>query len=173
MDADKVTERTKIPFLKYRRDFIHRKLKIWFHVARRGDTTLIVSVATGIHIGAWCNYQLGYMQPASTAPPYMIIWPTYGMLGLSLLRTVLGLCGVIATRAIGKSISYGFVCILLGKDKNELRNSPNSLENRDKTIVELSYKYFTFGLIGVNIQYLLPNVFKMLNIHRPDFYTEI
>lgn len=133
---------------------------------------MTVSVAMGIHIGAWCNYQFGYMQPATTLPPYNIIWPTYGMLGLSLLRTILGLCGVMATRAFGKSISYAFVCILLGKDKTELRNSPNSLENRDKTIVELCYKYFTFGLIGINIQYLLPNVFKMLNIHRPDLYTE-
>lgn len=60
------------------------------------------------------------------------------------------------------------LCALLGKDKNELRNSENTLENRDKTIVELCYKYFTCGMIGFNTLYLLPNVFKLLSYHTAD-----
>lgn len=132
-----------------------------------------ISITAGLQIGSWIHYQLGNMVPATISPPYQIIWPTYQMLGLIILRTVLGLCCILATRAIAKSISYGFVCALLGKDKNELRNSASTLENRDKTIVELCYKYFTYGMIGINITYLLPNVFKLLGIGRPDFYTEI
>ncbi|XP_037037469.1 sphingosine-1-phosphate phosphatase 1-like [Bradysia coprophila] len=139
----------------------------------RGDTTMTISVTAGIQIGAWLNYQLNLLAAPTTEPPYEIIWPTYRMLGLLLLRTTLGLCSVLATRAIAKSISYAFVCALLGKDKNELRNSENTLENRDKTIVELCYKYFTCGMIGFNTVYLLPNVFKLIGIGRPDFYTEI
>lgn len=134
---------------------------------------MTTSVTAGLMIGAWINYQLGDMQPPATPPPYVIIWPTYGMLGLMLLRTVLGLCCVLATRAIGKSVSYAVVCALLGQDKNALRSSESTLENRDKTIVELCYKYFTCGMIGFNTAYLLPNVFKLLGIGRPDFYTEI
>ncbi|XP_077285829.1 sphingosine-1-phosphate phosphatase 1-like [Arctopsyche grandis] len=139
----------------------------------RGDTTMVVSVCAGIQIGAWTNYQLGHMIASSTIPPYKIIWPSYDMLGLAILRTILGFCGVIATRAIAKSISYAFVCALLGKDKNELRNSENSLENKNKIIVELSYKYFTCAMIGFNSLFLLPNVFKLVGIERPTFYTEI
>lgn len=138
----------------------------------RGDTTLTVSVCAGIQIGAWLTYQLGNMVPPLSPPPYEIIWPSHAQLGCMVLRTVLGLCCVVATRAIGKSISYGFVCALLGRDKNELRNSENSLENKHKIIVELSYKYFTYGMIGFITQYLLPSVFKLLQIGRPDFYTE-
>lgn len=138
----------------------------------RGDTTLTVSVTAGIQIGAWITYQMGNMVPPALPPPYEIIWPSYTQLGCIMLRTVLGMCCVMATRAIGKSVSYGFVCALLGRDKNELRNSENSLQNKHKIIVELSYKYFTYGMIGLITQYIVPNVFKLLEIGRPDFYTE-
>lgn len=80
---------------------------------------------------------------------------------------------MLATRALAKFVSYAVVCALLGQDKNALRSSESTLENRDKTIVELCYKYFTCGMIGFNTAYLLPNVFKLLGIGRPDFYTEI
>jgi sphingosine-1-phosphate phosphatase 1 len=139
----------------------------------RGDTTLTVSVCAGIEVGAWLNYQLGNLSSPTTPPPYEIIYPTYITFGLLLVRTVFGLCCIMATRAFGKSISYAFVCALLGKDKNELRNSANSLENKNKIIVELSYKFFATFMVGFNLQYFLPNLFKMLAIGRPDFYTEI
>ncbi|XP_023934950.2 sphingosine-1-phosphate phosphatase 2 [Bicyclus anynana] len=139
----------------------------------RGDTTMIVSVCAGILTGAWTNYQLGNMVASSADPPYEIIWPSVEMFGTSLLRTILGFCGVLATRAIAKSVSYAFVCALLGRDKNELRNSANSLDNKNKIIVECSYKYFTYGLIGFNTTYVFPNVFELLLINRPTYYTEI
>lgn len=95
------------------------------------------------------------------------------MLGQMILRTIIGLCCVIATRAVGKSIAYAFVCMLLRLDPNAVRESQNTLENRDKMIVELSYKFFVYFFIGIVINYLLPNAFKMLTIGRPEFYTEI
>ncbi|KAL0830977.1 hypothetical protein ABMA28_001865 [Loxostege sticticalis] len=139
----------------------------------RGDTTMIVSVCAGILAGSWTNYQLGNMVASSQAPPYEIIWPSIEMLGCTILRTILGFCGVLATRAIGKSFSYAVICALLGKDKNELRNSENSLDNKNKIIVELCYKYFTYGMIGFNTTYVFPNVFDLLKINRPTYYTEI
>ncbi|XP_045447648.1 sphingosine-1-phosphate phosphatase 2-like [Melitaea cinxia] len=139
----------------------------------RGDTTMIVSVCAGILTGSWTNYQLGNMVASPLDPPYEIIWPSIEMFGCTLLRTTLGFCGVLATRALAKSFSYGFVCALLGKDKNELRNSENSLDNKNKIIVECSYKYFTYGLIGFNTTYIFPNVFDLLFINRPTYYTEI
>lgn len=118
---------------------------------------------------------MGALQPpAITATrPYEIIWPTQRMLGLMILRTIIGICCVIASRAVGKSIAYAFVCKLLGLDQNVVKQSQNTLENRDKIIVELSYKYFVYIFIGIVINYLLPNAFKMLTIGRPEFYTEI
>lgn len=136
---------------------------------------MINSVTAGILIGAWLNYQMGAYQPPeiTLTRPYEIIWPTYYLLGLMILRTILGLCCVIATRAIGKSIAYTFVCMLLGRKCDEVKASESSLENRDKTIVELSYKFVVCCAIGFNTNYMLPNFFKMLGIGRPEFYTEI
>lgn len=134
---------------------------------------MTVSVCVGLQIGAWSNYQLGYLIAPESEPPYEIIWPNYQMFGLLILRTVIGLCCIVATRALGKSVCYAFVCALLGRSKNEIKSSENTLENKHKTIVELVYKFFTCSLIGFNTQFLLPNVFKTLNIGRPDFYTEI
>lgn len=134
---------------------------------------MIVSVCAGILAGSWGNFRVGNMAPPRSAPPYAVIWPSVEMLGLTLLRTTLGFCGVLATRAIAKSLSYAFVCALLGKDKNQLRDSENSLDNKNKIIVELSYKYFTYGMIGFNTIFLFPNVFDMLRINRPTYYTEI
>lgn len=134
---------------------------------------MIVSVCAGILAGSWTNYLVGNMAPPPSAPPYAVIWPSVEMLGLTLLRTTLGFCGVLATRAIAKSLSYAFVCALLGKDKNQLRDSADSLDNYNKIVVELSYKYFTYGLIGFNTTCLFPNVFDLLKINRPTYYTEI
>lgn len=136
---------------------------------------MTTSVTTGILVAAWLNYQLGSLQPPdiSSSRPYQIIWPTYHMMGLIMLRTIIGLSVVIATRAVGKSIAYAFVCMLLGRDKNEVKASESTLENRDKIIVELTYKFFVCSSIGFNTNCLLPNFFKILNIGRPDFYTEI
>ncbi|CAG9578089.1 unnamed protein product [Danaus chrysippus] len=139
----------------------------------RGDTTMIVSVCAGLLVGAWVNFQCGHMSPSPSPPPYTIIWPSVDMLGCTLLRTTLGLCGVLATRAIAKSFSYALICALLGKDKNELRNSADSLDNKNKIFVECCYKYFTYGLIGFNTTYVFPNVFELLLINRPTYYTEI
>ncbi|OWR49229.1 sphingosine-1-phosphate phosphohydrolase [Danaus plexippus plexippus] len=139
----------------------------------RGDTTMIVSVCAGLLVGAWVNFQCGHMSPSPTPAPYTIIWPSVDMLGCALLRTTLGLCGVLATRAVAKSFSYALICAILGKDKNELRNSADSLDNKNKIFVECCYKYFTYGLIGFNTTYVFPNVFELLFINRPTYYTEI
>ncbi|KAJ9590722.1 hypothetical protein L9F63_016238 [Diploptera punctata] len=139
----------------------------------RGDTTMVVSVCIGVHIGAWTNYQLGVMSEHPDPPPYAIIWPSYEMLGLSALRTVIGFCCIVATRALCKSASYATVCTLLRLNSRELRNSRNSIENRQKITVELSYKFITYALLGFNTLYLLPNVFRLIGIERPTFYTEI
>lgn len=139
----------------------------------RGDTTIVVSVSTGILIGAWLNYQLGNLYESPLSPPYTIIWPSYEMLGLAILRTAIGFCCLIATRAVGKSASYATVCALLRLSSKEVRESQYSIENKQKIFVEISYKYITYFLMGINTAYLLPNVFRLIGVERPTFYTEI
>lgn len=139
----------------------------------RGDTTMCVALYAGIQLGAWLNYQLSYIHESTLIPPYPIIWPSHAMLGQLLLRTVIGICCVLATRALGKSMVFALACAFLGRDKTELIQSENSLKNTHKIFVDLSSKYAMAFMIGLNIQYLMPNVFKLIHIGRPDFYTEI
>ncbi|XP_017782329.1 PREDICTED: sphingosine-1-phosphate phosphatase 1-like [Nicrophorus vespilloides] len=139
----------------------------------RGDTTMILSVSVGAHIGAWLNYQTGNMSPAELSPPYAIYWPSYYMIGCIILRTILGLALVLATRTIAKKLSYNFFCALLKQDVDDIRKSENTLENKHKNIVEIGCKYVTCWSIGFNILYSIPHIFRMLQIERPNFYTEI
>ncbi|XP_015519638.1 sphingosine-1-phosphate phosphatase 1 [Neodiprion lecontei] len=139
----------------------------------RGDTAMVVSVTAGVHVGAWLNYRTGAMSTPLLPPPYNIIWPSYPMLGRTVLRTILGFCCIIATKALFKFLSYATMCAILRVNSKELMKSRNCLENRNKVLVDLVYKYITCFMIGFNAVYLLPNVFSMIGIERPTFYTEL
>lgn len=134
---------------------------------------MVVSVTAGVHAGTWLNHYVGVLSKPLFSPPYHIIWPTYPMLGRLLLRTVLGFCSIIATKAICKSFSYATMCAILRVNAKELMKSQDYSGNPNKVFVDLVYKYVCCFMIGVNTVYLLPNVFGMLGIERPTFYTEI
>lgn len=134
---------------------------------------MIISVCLGVQIGAWTNYQMGFLFESKATQPYAIIWPTYEMFGLCALRTIIGFCCILSTRALCKSASYATLCALLKLNSKELKFTKDSLENKQKIIVELGYKFITYLLMGFNTLYSMPTVFRMLGIERPTFYTEI
>lgn len=139
----------------------------------RGDTTLIVAVATGVYTGAWLNYKTGALTMPQEPPPYNIIWPSYSMLGKTVLRTVLGFSCVIGSIEVIKSLSYATMCAILHVNSQELKKSKDSLENKNKILVDLVYKYMKCYIVGIIIIYVLPNVFTFIGIERPNFYTEL
>lgn len=134
---------------------------------------MVVSVTTGVHVGAWLNYNIGSMSAPTKSPPYNIIWPSYSMFGCMILRTILGFCSILATRAACKSFIYGTICAILKINSKDIIKSENYSENKNKIFIDLLHKYMTCFMIGVNTVYLLPNVFTMIGIERPTFYTEI
>ncbi|XP_075232293.1 sphingosine-1-phosphate phosphatase 1-like [Lycorma delicatula] len=153
----------------------------------RGDTTLVISVCVGVIIGAWTNYQLGEMHEPSLPPPYNVIWPSYGMIGLGALRTVIGMCCIVGTRALCKSIYYAVLHYRASKTSNSNREA-NEEDNHNinesmtatqlekdnvKLTIDLCSKYLTYVMIEFITLYLLPKVFRILRIERPTFYTEI
>lgn len=140
----------------------------------RGDTATIISVFVGVQLGAWLNYQLGNMQVDPLHEhSSQIVWPTLPIFGLIVARTIIGLCVVAVTEVLGKLISFSLLCKMFGKNPKELKSSEDSLKNKTKIIIDLSYKFITYGLIGFNAQYLIPNLFRFLDINRAQFYTEI
>ncbi|KAL6268855.1 hypothetical protein P5V15_001977 [Pogonomyrmex californicus] len=139
----------------------------------RSDTAMIVSVAAGVHVGTWLNYFTGVLRASQSSPPYHIIWPTYSMLGHLILRTVLGFSGVVATKVVCKFLSYFILCSILQINWKKLMKCQDYDGNRNKVFVDLVYKYASCFMIGVNAMYLLPQIFSMIGIERPAFYTEI
>lgn len=134
---------------------------------------MIVSVCVGVHIGAWLNYQSGTMTHAELNPPYTILWPTFTKLFIALIRTIIGFLLVLLTRQIAKKYSYTILCAILKQDVDNMKKSKNTLQNKHKMFVELSCKYITCALIGFNILYSIPHLFRVLKLERPSFYTEI
>ncbi|VEN50576.1 unnamed protein product [Callosobruchus maculatus] len=141
----------------------------------RGDTSMILGVCVGIHVGAWLNYQTGLMQATTKhlAAPYVIMWPSYHMLFRMLLRTIIGFGCVLLTKELFRHLTYQVLCAVLGVDADDLKKSENTLQNKHKTFVDLSCKYVYCGMIGFNTLYMLPQLFRALGIERPTFFTEI
>ncbi|KAG0727911.1 Sphingosine-1-phosphate phosphatase 1 [Chionoecetes opilio] len=139
----------------------------------RGDTTVIVGVGCGSLLGSWVNYQLGIIRGPSLPPPYTVLWPTLNMVGLSMLRTSLGLVVIVAVRAIFKSLSFATICALLQVRAEDYMNRSGSLTSQRRLVVELFYKFITYIAIGFTIVYTGPFTFRLLGIERPTFYTEV
>lgn len=134
---------------------------------------MILSVCVGVLVGAWLNYQTGLMTSSDLPLPRLIMWPSWSMFGCILLRTAIGFFFVLLTRQLFQSVTYSFICMLLKEDESKLKQSENTLQNKHKTIVELGCKYVTCAMIGFNILYVLPQLFRFFRIERPTFFTEI
>ncbi|XP_012521403.1 sphingosine-1-phosphate phosphatase 1 [Monomorium pharaonis] len=139
----------------------------------RNDTTMVVSVAAGLHVGAWLNYYTGLSRTSQSSSLFNIIWPTYSTLGRMIIRTALGFFGVITTKKLCKFFSYIMICCILQINWKELMKCQDYNSNRNKVFVDLVYRYLACFMIGVNTVYLLPQVFSMIGIERPAFYMEI
>ena len=144
-----------------------------FFFTFRGDTTMILSVSFGVLSGAWLNYQTGLMTTSDLPLPHIIMWPSSTMFGFLLLRTMIGFFFILLTRQISKGLSYSVLCAILKEDEDKLKKSENTWKNKHKTIVELGCKYVTCAMIGFDISYLMPQLFRFLKIERPTFFTEI
>lgn len=132
----------------------------------RGDTILIIGVGAGVTLGSWLNYQWGIIRGPPMPPPYKIIWPTYEMMGLTALRTCIGILVVVATRAFFKSITYALVCYLLKLD-------PRDKKSRQVSLADTTSKFITYTAIAFNVTYLSPAVFRFMNIERLTMFTEV
>lgn len=108
----------------------------------REDTAVILGSASGIQLGAWISYHLGTIRGPPVSPPYSVIWPSYEMLGLSLLRTVIGLITVVATRALAKSLAYAALRAGLAVQRRESGREGEDVE----LTVKLGAKLITYAV---------------------------
>jgi sphingosine-1-phosphate phosphatase 1 len=136
-------------------------VKMWG--TARADTAIIIGTVVGFSVGAFFNNQLGFLQKPDYPPLYDIRSPSIVHL---VLRTLIGLLILIAIRQIFKTFLLRLICFIYNCDHND------PIVRRKKKI-ELPYNYITYFVIGLNIAFLSPYLFRLLGIERDYSYTEL
>jgi sphingosine-1-phosphate phosphatase 1 len=136
-------------------------LKQWS--TARSDTTVILGSTFGLLSATTIMNQMGLLERPLTPPIYSIIAPD---LGLCILRTIIGLIIIYATRQIVKTFVLRSTCSFYGLDwKNP--------EIKRFAQVEMPYYYLTYFAIGFNIAFTCPLAFRAMGINRDYSYTEL
>ena len=131
----------------------------------RMDTYIIMAVGSGLCLGYYVNFYMGWIYTAPGSAPYEIIYPDGNILGLMGLRTVIGVIILVATRAVCKFISYETSCYVFKRDKNDPAT-------KYELPIELPTKFFTYTWVAINAVVLVPFVFRMAGIERESSFTE-
>lgn len=145
---------------------ISEKLTMFLKFNIREDTAIIVGSSFGLMIGSWMCYQMGSIRGPPMEPPYAIMWPSLNMWGLCLLRTIIGLITIVVTRVVMKPVSTTIMKSLLQPNKDIKSNG-------DEGFVIIAAKLLCYAFIGIDIIFFAPALFRLLNIERLTFHTEI
>ncbi|CAF0922054.1 unnamed protein product [Rotaria sordida] len=129
----------------------------------RSDTTVILGSTFGLLSSATIMQKFDLLERPLTPPIYSIITPN---LGFCVLRTIIGLLIIYATRQIVKTIVLRITSLIYGLDWKDP-------EIKRLAKVELPYYYLTYFVIGFNIAFTCPLVFRMIGINRDYSYTEL
>ncbi|XP_064180051.1 sphingosine-1-phosphate phosphatase 1 [Anguilla rostrata] len=125
----------------------------------RGDTAQILGSGAGFALASHLNRRLGVMldpppsQLPLTPPP---LGP--GLVGLCLLRLVLGMALLLLIRAVMKALTIPLVCRLAGVPGDDVRKARRHME------VELPYRYIVYGTVGFSVLYLVPEAFRWIGL---------
>ncbi|CAL8274027.1 unnamed protein product [Merluccius merluccius] len=121
----------------------------------RGDTAQILGTGAGVALASHVNYHLGLLpDPTPDQLPYTVSPLSAGLLGLVLVRLVLGVLVLMATRAVMKAVTIQVVCRLLGVPSGDVRKA------RQHMGVELPYRYIVYGTVGFAVLFLVPLLFS-------------
>ncbi|XP_041365449.1 sphingosine-1-phosphate phosphatase 2-like isoform X1 [Gigantopelta aegis] len=123
----------------------------------------IVSVTTGICVGLWINYQLGFVTEPHEPMPYQITAPTLKWTALTLCRFVCGSAVLGVGYILVKTLSVRFFSMYFGLDKVDERHPS----------VRMAHKFVTYFVIGFMTTCGAPMfVFKALGIERISAFYE-
>lgn len=125
----------------------------------RGDTAQILGSGAGIALASHINYHLGLLpDPPASALPLQPPSFTLSLIGLCLLRFLLGVIILLATRAIMKALTIPLICWLFGIPSSDVRKARQHME------VELPYRYIVYGAVGLNAHFLVPFLFACVGL---------
>ncbi|KAK9534173.1 hypothetical protein VZT92_009237 [Zoarces viviparus] len=117
----------------------------------RGDTAQILGTGAGVALASHVNRRLGLMpDPTPDQLPYATPAFGAGLVTAALLRLVLGVLVLMATRALMKAVTMPLVCRVFGVPSGDVRKARQHME------VELPYRYIVYGAVGFNVLFLVP-----------------
>jgi hypothetical protein len=132
----------------------------------RGDTAIVVGTVVGFSVGSALNNYIGLLHKPDKPPLYDIRYPDAIGFFEVVVRTVLGMLVLVTTRQVCKPFWRSVLCKVLFLD-------PNDVESMRKKRIEIPSNYMTYLVLGFNVTFTSPYVFRMLNIERDYENTEL
>ncbi|XP_014845689.1 PREDICTED: sphingosine-1-phosphate phosphatase 1 [Poecilia mexicana] len=125
----------------------------------RGDTAQALGTGAGAALASHVNYQLGLLQdPPLSSLPLTLPPITTGLVLRSVLRFVIGVAVLLATRMAMKAVTIPFLCRLFGLPPDDVRRA------RQQMKVELPYRYIVYSVVGFVCVCFVPVLFWILNL---------
>lgn len=125
----------------------------------RGDTAQILGTGAGVALASHVNHLLGLMpDPTPDRLPLTMPALSAGLVGVAVLRLVVGVLALVATRALMKALTIPLVCRVFGIPSDDVRKARQHME------VELPYRYIVYGTVGFNVLFLVPLLFSYVQL---------
>ncbi|KAM9354236.1 sphingosine-1-phosphate phosphatase 1 [Pholidichthys leucotaenia] len=125
----------------------------------RGDTAQILGTGAGVALASHVNHHLALVSdPAPDQLPLTMPALSVGLVGVAMLRFILGVLILVATRAVMKAITIPLMCWVCGVPSGDVRKARQHME------VELPYRYIVYGTVGFNLLFMAPLLFSYLQL---------
>jgi sphingosine-1-phosphate phosphatase 1 len=121
----------------------------------RGDTAAILGSGFGLVLGF---HMYGRFPDDIDPGPFELALPSLSVVGLSIVRFVVGVLLLLPTRFVMKLLCFRLLPLIMPTHGVQ--------EVVKRPLVELPYKIITYGMIGFNAVYLVTYVFEICNISR-------
>lgn len=125
----------------------------------RGDTAQALATGAGVALGTYFNYQLGLLADVPLASlPLTVPHISGSLVVLSVLRFLVGVAVLLATRMLMKAVTVPFLCRVSGLPADNVRLA------RQHMRVELPYRYLVYTAVGFCCVSVVPLLFRVLNL---------
>lgn len=123
----------------------------------RGDTAQALGTGAGVALGTYFNYQLGLLADAPLSSlPLTVPQIGAGVVVRSVLRFLVGVVVLLATRMLMKAVTIPFLCRVSGLPADNVRQA------RQHMRVELPYRYIVYSVVGFCCVSVVPLLFRIL-----------
>lgn len=144
--------------------YSYPKVKRWS--TTRGDTAIVVGTVIGFSIGSSLNMYLNILHKPEKPPLYDIRYPDALGYVTVVIRTIFGMAMLLLSRQVAKAFWKRFLCVIFSMDSQ-------NVNHMRKKRIEIPLNYLTYMILGFNVTFFSPYVFRLLNIERDYSYTEL